>query len=126
MHDRPIAGAVIREDALDADAEAAEEGDRAAEEAGRGRALLVGEHLDVGEPGGVVDGDVDELPTDPAAPRSAVAVDAVAGTADLAQLLDVDVNELARTRPLVAVGPLVRLQPRQPAQPVAADDRAHR
>ena len=46
------------------DAVGGEVGDRAAEEADRGRRFLVLEHLDVGEPGGVVDADVDVLPAD--------------------------------------------------------------
>jgi hypothetical protein len=68
VHDRPVAGAVIREHALDADAPAAEEADGAAEEADGGRAFLVLEDFGVGEPGRVVDGDVDVLPADPARP----------------------------------------------------------
>ena len=47
------------------------EGDRAAQEADRGRGLLVGEHLDVGQAGGVIDADVHEFP---AAARAAPAV----------------------------------------------------
>ena len=48
--------------------------------------LLVGEHLDVGEPGGVVDADMDVLPAEPARPACRAALgcdgpaDAVAGT----------------------------------------------
>jgi hypothetical protein len=44
----------------DADPVAAKEGGRAAEEARGGRAFLVGERFEVGEPGRVVDRDVDE------------------------------------------------------------------
>ena len=44
------------------DAVAAVEGDGAAQKAGGGRGPLVCEHLDVGEPGGVIDADVHELP----------------------------------------------------------------
>jgi len=40
------------------------------------------------EPGRVVDGDVHELPADPAHLPAPVAVDAMAGPADPAQLLD--------------------------------------
>jgi hypothetical protein len=41
------------------------------------------------KPRAVVDGDVDELPADPADTRGAVAVHAVAHAADLVELLDV-------------------------------------
>ena len=44
------------------DAVAGEERERAAQEPDRGGGLLVGEHLGVGQPGAVVDRDVDELP----------------------------------------------------------------
>src|SRR6266536_2845174 len=108
VHDRAVARPVIGEHPLDPDPVTAEEGDCAAQEADRSSCLLVAEHLDIGEPGRVVDGDVHELPADPAAPGRAVAVDAVAGPADLSQLLDIDVDELAWPRPLVAVGRLVR------------------
>ena len=118
MHDGAVAGAVVGHHPLDLDPVAAEEGEGAAQEAGGGRAFLVVEHLDVGEPGRVVDGDVHELPADPARLRAPVAVDAVAGPADPAELLDVDVDELAGPGPLVAVGRLVRLQPRQLSEPV--------
>ena len=55
------------EDPLDANAERLEPGDRAAQERGRALAALVRQHLGVGEPGRVVDGDVDELPAGHAA-----------------------------------------------------------
>jgi hypothetical protein len=46
--------------------------------------------------------------------------DAVAGPADLAELLDVDVDQLARSRALIAVGRLVGVGPRQARQPLRA------
>ena len=78
--------------------------DCAAQEADRCHGFLVLEHLDVRQPGRVVDRDMDVLPTDPATASAPVAVDAVARPSDPAELLDVDVDELARTLPLVAVG----------------------
>jgi hypothetical protein len=68
--------------------------DRAAQEADRCSGLFVIEHLDVDEPGRVIDRDVHVLPADPAAPPPAVAVDAMARPADPTELLDVDVDEL--------------------------------
>ena len=61
---RAVAGAVVGDHALDRDAVAAVEGDRTAEEAGRGRGFLVGEDFGVGEAAVVVDGDVHVLPAD--------------------------------------------------------------
>jgi hypothetical protein len=77
-----VGGAVVGHQPLDPDAEAGEVSDGTAEEADRGGGLLIVEHLDVDEPGRVVDRDVDVLPADPAASRPAVAVDAVARPAD--------------------------------------------
>jgi hypothetical protein len=77
-------------------------------------------HFGVGEPGGVIDRDVDVLPADRVATYAlkvgaAVAVvpaagDAMPGTgSDPAELLDVDVDQLARTGALVAA--TLRLEP---------------
>src|SRR5688572_19744847 len=113
---RPVAGAVVAEDALDADAVAAEEGNGAAEEADRGCCLFVCQHLGVREAAEVVDGDVHVLVADRVAPvalavgEGAVVVllataDTPASSAlDAAELLDIDVHELAGTRALVAHG----------------------
>jgi len=48
------------------------------------------------------------------------------GTVDPAELLYIDVEELAWTGALVAVGRLERLQPRQPAQTDPRQDPRHR
>ena len=56
---RDVGGAVVAHHPLDADPVRAEVGERA-------RRLLVLAHLDVGEPGRVVDAVMPELPTDPA------------------------------------------------------------
>jgi hypothetical protein len=87
------------------------------QKADRGLRLLVLKHLDVGEPGGVVDADVDALVADVASPDPArvgagwvaelalAADDPVAGGAlDPSQLLDVDVKQLAGAGALVAAG----------------------
>jgi hypothetical protein len=57
-----IGGAVVAPDALDGDAVRGEEGQRAGHEGLGALLLLVGQQLGVGEAGGVVDGDVQELP----------------------------------------------------------------
>ena len=51
-------------------------------------------------------------------PAPAVRVYAPPGTADPAELFHVDVDDLARARPFIAVGGFVRLQPRQLAEPI--------
>src|SRR5436309_16136979 len=57
-----VGAAVVGDQSLDADAVTREERDGAAQEADRGRRLLVVENFDVGQAGAVVDRDVDELP----------------------------------------------------------------
>src|SRR3954447_5661483 len=88
-----IGRAVVGHDPLDGDAEAGEPGKRPLEEGHGALLALVGQDLGVGEPGGVVDADVEELPADAARPAGAVAGDAVAEALDPAELLDVEVEE---------------------------------
>src|SRR6266540_2835287 len=109
MHPRAVGGAVVGHHSLDAHALALVPGEGPLEESGGRLAPLVGEHLDVGEPGGVVDADMHVLPAvleDLAmvARRSShrATADPVPGPGDAAQLLDVDVQELARAPALVA------------------------
>ncbi len=87
---------------------ALEEAKRPLEEGGRARLLLVGQDFGVGEPGSIVDGDVEGLPAEALAAAAAIALaapvagDAVADAVDPAELLGVDVDQLAGLLPLVA------------------------
>jgi hypothetical protein len=65
VHRGPVGAAVVGHHALDAHAVGGEEPQRATQERDRRHRLLVGEHLDVGQPGGVIDGDVDVFPSRP-------------------------------------------------------------
>jgi hypothetical protein len=130
-----IAGAVVAHYALNGDAVAGVERDSSSQEADGGGGFLVGEDLDVGQAGGVVDADVHELPADRflallarAALQTPVAVNAMAGAAgrDPAEFLDVDVQQLARVAALVAVGRLRRLKAAELAQADAQQDRRDR
>jgi hypothetical protein len=112
--------------------------DGAAEEPDRGERLLVGQDLDVGQAGGIVDGDVHELPADALAAVT-VAVDerrvvvlaqpvadALARAAlDAPELLDVDVDQLAGPLALVALRGLAP-QPAELAHPDPGQDARHR
>src|SRR5262245_19079443 len=99
VRDRDVGGSVVCEHSFNRDAVAAVEGDCTAKEADCGRCFLVAEDLGVGETAVVVDRDVDELPPFLAlvAAVMASAGDPVPGPVDPAELLDVDVEELART-----------------------------
>src|SRR3990172_227091 len=120
VHYRDVGAAVVGEQLLDLDPVAAVEADGAAEEAGRGRRLLIGQHLRVGEAAVVVDGDVHVLPAD-RAPRLASLVGGgrvvvlrasadppACSASDPAELLDIDVQQLTWPGALVADG---RLEP---------------
>ena len=88
--------------------------------------LLIGQHLDVGEPWGVVDGHVDPVVSD--ASRAAllpVACDAVTNLAEEGQLLGVDVNQIAGPLPLIALNRRPWIKVSQPAQPQAVQRSAH-
>jgi hypothetical protein len=115
---RAVGRTVVGQHALDLDPLPVEEGDRPAQEADRCCRLLVSEHLGVGEPAAVVDRDVDEVPANRFA-LADVGIDAVeasvaleardplAGAAmDPAELLDVDMDELAGALALVALAGL--------------------
>ena len=102
---RAVGGAIVGKQALHGDPVASEEGDCAPQETGCGRGAFVVEDLDVGEAAVVVDRDVDVVPAGVSgaaavdcdlALAGAAAADAVTDTAaDAAELLDVDVDELA-------------------------------
>ena len=70
---RDLGRAVVAQEPLDPDPAALVEGERALEEADRGRRLLVRQHLGVGEPAVVVDADVHLLVAE-LAPALALAV----------------------------------------------------
>ena len=114
-----IAGAVVGHHARDGDAEAGVVGDGGLEEGDGALLLLVGQDLAEGDARGVVDADVDELPADAAALAlaGAIAGDAMADALEAAELLDVDVDQLAGMLALVAAHrlggsrSLIRLRP---------------
>ena len=97
-----VGGAVVGHDALDEDAVVAEPGESAAKEGGDVVGDLIGKDLGVGQTGGIVDRDVDELPALTGAASRAGAGNAMADTVEAAEALDVEVNELAGVSVLVS------------------------
>jgi hypothetical protein len=90
-----------------------------------GGLALVGQDLGIGQARSVVDRDMEVFPADAAGPVSAaVAGDAVADAGDLAELLGVEVDQLARPRALIAYDRWPRLERGQPAEPAPAQDAA--
>ena len=88
--------------------------------------FFVGQDLREGDARGIVDGHMDELPADATAVALAGAVtgDAVADPVEAAELLDVDVDELAGMLALIAAHRLGRLQCADAVEPQAPEDAA--
>ncbi len=97
-----VAGTVVGHDGLDAYAVAAGPGDGASEEGDRAGGSLIGQHLSVSQTRSVIDGDMDELPSDASNPNRMVSMDAMSDQDDPSEFFDVDVNELAGPFSLVA------------------------
>src|SRR5882724_4330022 len=127
---RSVAGAVVGHHSLDLDAEAFIVRQSGFEEGGGTALPLVGHDLGEGDARVVVDSNMDELPAEPFAPRSPIALpstvagDAVANAIDPAELLDVDVDHLARMLALIAARWLARLQRSDPVEPEPLEDAA--
>src|SRR5260221_13312411 len=78
---------------------------------------LIGQKLGEGDAGSVIDGDVEKLPSGAAGVIAlAVARDAVADPLDAGELLDIEVDELARVLTLVAAHRRWRVQRRVPGR----------
>lgn len=89
-----IAGAVVGHDPVDLDAVAFEEADGTAQESRCGLGLFIGQDLDIGQTGEIVDGHMSKLPPRPTSSGSSVAMNAMTHSFDASQLLDVEVDEL--------------------------------
>ncbi len=123
---RLVAGAVVAHDAPHGDAEAFVIGDGSREEGDRALLSLVGQDLGKGDARGIVDGHMDVLPSDAAGVGLArpVAGDAMADPRKAAELLDVDMDHVARRLVLVAADRLGRVQVLQARQAGALQDPA--
>lgn len=117
-----VGRAIVGHDALDLDAMGLEESERPFEEGGHARLLLVGQDFGVGEPGGVIDGDVEGLSAEALATGAATALaasiagDTVTDAVYAAQLLGIDMDQFAGLVPLVADDRHNRLESLEPAK----------
>ena len=108
--------AVVRDHAAARDALGSEPGDGSSEEALRGHGLLVLEDLDVGHTAGVVHADVGVLLAHPATGVGPDPGRPVPCFSEPPELLDVDVEQVSSSRPLVATHRFRFDQSRQPPQ----------
>src|SRR6185437_16246846 len=121
-----VTGAVVGHDALDGHAQAFVVGDGGFEEGHGAFLALALEHLGEGDARSIVDADMDELPASaPVAAALAVAGDAVAYAIELAELLYVDVDQLAGMLALVAAHRLGGLQHLELVQAQPFENPAH-
>src|SRR5580704_5403101 len=114
-----VSRTIVGHDPLDVDAVTGEPIERAAEEGNGVFLLLVRQELGVGQARGVVDTDVQRLPTDAvvAVDGSAAAPgDAVANALDAAEFLGVAVQEFARPLTLIAYDGRHRIERLQSSQ----------
>ena len=120
-----IAGAVVGENAPDADAELGEVQQRAQEKR-RGRGpVFAREDFRVRNACAVIDRDVHVLPADARTASASIAVNAMADAANLPELLDVEMHEVARALVLVAHDRsrrLERVEMREPQPALFSDD----
>jgi len=99
-----ISRPVVSHDLIDGYALPFEPSDGPLEEGQSGLASFIGQDLDIGQPGGVIDAHVSELVAQTGLGIRPIAVNAVARTAEPSELLRVHVEELSRAGTLVSVG----------------------
>src|SRR5439155_12049530 len=119
----PVVGTVVAHDRFDGHTALGEPLDGTFEESGRGRPAFVGEDFDVGEPGAVVDGNVDELPSGTPVSLLTVSGDSVPWAIKTAEFLDVEMDQLSWVSTAIPVRRFGRRQARQPVQSEPAQDR---
>jgi hypothetical protein len=103
-----------------------EPSDQPSKEGDSGWGSFVSQDFRISQTGGIVDGDVDELPTGTSSALPAVTGDAVADDLDAAQLLGVDVDELSRVVSLIAANGLFGIQVLELRQTFSGQDAGHR
>jgi hypothetical protein len=101
---------------------AVEPSDGTTEKADHRWLLLVCQHLDVGQPRGVIDGDMDLVVANASgAALLPIAGDAVSDLPEPGQRLDVDVDQVARPRPFVPLYRWFGIQIAQAPEPQSAE-----
>ena len=111
-----VGRAVIAHDTFGGDAMVCEPFDRAGGEDDSTFLAFIRQQLGVGQAGGIIDGDVQELPTKttpdgaPIALSGAIAGDPMTNSLDTAELLDIDMDQFARLFALVADDRRLRIE----------------
>jgi hypothetical protein len=118
-----IARCVVGHHGPGSDPLAGKPGERTLEKRHGGALAFVRQDLDIGEPRGIVNADVDVLPADTPSAISLVTGDPPSDASDLAEFLDIQVQELPRMVLAIALGGRWRrIQGSQLAQSMASQD----
>src|SRR6516162_7684132 len=118
---------MVSHHALDADTELGEVSDSGLKKSHGTFLALIWHNLHEGDARSIIDADVDELPTDAmmAIDRATIATgDAMSHRADPAELLNIEMDQLARVLALIAADRLGRLQRGESVQPEPMQDAA--
>ena len=121
---RLIGRAVVGEQTPADDAAAAKPDERMPQKRGAGATPLRPANFDIGDARRIVDRDMDVFVADASLSHGLVPLNAMADPADPTEWLDVQVQEIARVRPLVALNDRRRIQPAHPIQAGAPHTRA--
>ena len=117
---------VVGQDASHANAASGEVPHRPLQKTRRDRLRLVREHFGLREARAVVDGHVHRLPADAARAACLVTMNAMPDVADLVELLDIEMEQIAGRGPFIAIGGTRRDQTSQVIEaepPLLAHDR---
>jgi len=121
---RAVAGTVIGEDVGNGDAEAGIVVDCGLQEGRRRWGFLIGQDLGESDAGVVVDGDMHVLPAGAMNAAAAVAGDATTDGVETSDLLDIEVEQIARSSMFIAQDRCSRLQISNAAEVKSAQDAA--
>jgi len=117
-----IAGAVVGEEAANANAKTSKESEGSLQESGCGRAFLVGVDGGKSHAGMIINGDMDILPTPALGLLSAITIYAVTDAAETGQFLDVEVEQVSGLGIFIALDQWSGLQQGQAVQAQAAQN----
>ena len=98
------------------------------QEGSRAFLALIGQDLHERDPRGIIDADMDKLPTDALVPVDRAGIssgDAMAHRADATELFDIEMDEFARCLAFVTPDRFGRLQRTELVQPQPAQNTAH-
>ncbi len=123
---RSVSGAIVRKQAQGSDTSSCKPLEGMIQKALCGLSALIGQNLDVGQAGVIIDADVGELPADAFDSRAPIAVDAVTHASDTSQFLGIGMQEIPGGIPFITPHRLPRLQVASARQASPSQDATNR